>query len=130
MPIAIKDVLCIEDVRTTCGSKILQNFVPPYDAHVVTRLKQADAVLLGKTNCDEFAMGSSTEHSAYGRTQKQLHIHIDCIAPSVRSVLATHAGEIGESWSRFPVLLAGHVYRVRRVAALDLREPAGATGAR
>jgi CDP-diacylglycerol pyrophosphatase len=58
-------------------------------------------------------------NSAYGRTQKQLHVHIDCIAPWVRSVLAAHAGNIGESWSRLPVPLAGHVYRARRVATLD-----------
>jgi aspartyl-tRNA(Asn)/glutamyl-tRNA(Gln) amidotransferase subunit A len=69
VPGAIKDVLCTDGVRTTAGSKILEPFVPPYDANAITLLKEAGFVMLGKTNMDEFAMGSSGENSAYGPTR-------------------------------------------------------------
>ena len=69
VPLALKDVFTTSDMPTTCGSRILEGWRPPYDATVTQRLREAGIVILGKTNMDEFAMGSSTEHSAYGPTR-------------------------------------------------------------
>ena len=94
IPLAHKDVFCTEGLRTSCASKMLDNFVSPYDAHVVSQLKAAGAVMVGKTNMDEFAMGSSNESTYYGPTRNAWHTDRIAGGSSGGSAVAVAAGMV------------------------------------